>query len=344
MRIFVLAILAAMLATTAAAQQWSDAELGRVVVEGAADARHLWLRGEDGVLVRFDRQTGERTVLGRGFVDLMHDGDHLWAMSKAEGEPTIILSDLRDAERPPISRYADGEPIGLFSSGGGLPGLLTSRHALRPEGDRWRESPLAAELQPYAHVAVGTDGRLYVGYNQGEWGGGLRRVDPAIGSIAFVSEASDELCGGQLNPECDPVVGVFPDSEQADCMIVGTSLAHMSGRMGQVLRICGDRITSVFSDPLPPTPGGFNLPNQTWPFTGLVPTRDGWIAVSQDQYARSRSGSVEMRQTPTLKDWSGLRISDEQDGVLFVMAACCWGSGDQMTSHRLLAIPVEPGD
>ena len=79
-------------------------------------------------------------------------------------------------------------------------------------------------------------------------------------------------------------------------------------------------------------------------FDSLVPTRDGWIAVSQDRYARSLSGSVEMQPTPPLKDWSGLRISDERDGVLFVLAACCWGSGNPLTSHRLLAIPVEPAD
>ena len=345
MRVLFVAIFAfAMLATAAKAQQWSDSDLGRVVVEGAADARHLWLRGEHGVLVRFDRQTGERTVLGRGFADLLPDGGRLWTVSKAEGAREIIISDLRAPERPPIRFYPDGEPIGLFTSGSDRPGLLTTSHVLRPEPGRWRRWPLAAELQPYAHVAVGADGRLYVGYNRGEWGGGLRRVDPDVGSIVFVSETSDELCGGQINPDCAPIVGVFPDPEQPACMIAGTSLAHMSSRRGQVLRICGDRITPVFADPLPPTPGGLNLPNQTWPFDSLVPTHDGWIAVSQDRYARSLSGSVEMQPTPPLKDWSGLRISDERDGVLFVLAACCWGSGNPLTSHRLLAIPVEPAD
>lgn len=43
---------------------------------------------------------------------------------------------------------------------------------------------------------------------------------------------------------------------------------------------------------------------------------------------------------PEFRDWSGLRISDEQDGVLLVVSACCSGSADNPTLYRAIAIPV----
>lgn len=321
-----------------AAQTWSDPDLGRAVVEAAADAEHLWLRGMDGVLVRIDRRTGERTLLGRGFVDMLPDGDRLWALRGPDEYGAVIIEDLRDPSRSATLASSDDQ-IGMFTSGGAWPGLVTSRQLILHDAGDWREVPLAGELSPGVHVAADAEGRVYVGYARGEWGGGLRRIDPITGSVAFVTEASNELCGGRLNPDCDPVVGVFPDPSRTDCIIVGTSLAHLSLKEGEIVRVCGDRITSVFAHTVQSDPG-WPLPGQTWPFDGLVQTADGWVAVSQKQYARSRSGTIEMHPTPALRDWHGLRISDEQDGILFVMSACCWGSADVPTDHRLLTVPV----
>ncbi len=324
-------------------QPWLDDDLGRSLLEGAADTRHLWLRGQDGAVVRFDRQTGDRIVLGRDVFDLLRDGDRLWAASRAEGTDEVIIIDLRHVERPPIRVDVEGEPVGLFLTGGDRPGLLTHSHVLRPDGNRWRSRALATGFDFGAHpagVATAADGRLYVGLNKGEWGGGLRRIDPATGSVTLISEPGDELCGGLLNPDCDPVVAVFPDARQPDCMTVGTSLAHMMQR-GQVLRVCGDRISAVFAQPIGRTRRGYR---QTWAFDNMVETHDGWVAVSRPRYARSRSGVVEMRRTPALKDWAGLRISDEQDGVLFVLEGCCWGMVDRPTDFGVLAVPVEPFD
>lgn len=342
--LFIITLAIGLLAAKAQLQHWSDVDLGQAVQEGAADQRHLWLRGADGVLVRFDRQTGERTVLGRGVFELMQDGDRLWAASRAEDAGEVAIIDLKHIERPPITVDVGDEIVGLFATRGDGPGLLTAREVLQWDDGRWKRDPLAAELKcgdfpaSYGQVAAGADGRLYFGCNVGEWGGGLRRIDPATGSATLISEASDEACGGLLNPDCDPVVGVFPDSQEPDCMTVGTSLAHML-TTGQVLRVCGDRITAVFADPVGTTRRGFT---PTWAFDSLVPTRDGWVAVSQRRYARSRAGSVEMQRTPALKNWSGLRISEEQDGVLFVLQGCCWGAIDHPTEFRVLAIPVEP--
>lgn len=350
MLVIILAILAVLIGVfgpKATPEPWSDPDLGQAVEEGAADARHLWLLGTNDVLVRFNRQTGERSVVGRDVFDLQQDGDRLWAVSRAEGSPEVSFSDLKDPERRPIKVNVEGDLVGLFATGGDRPGLLTNRQVMRPAGDGWRHDRLAAELKcgefpaSYGFVGASADGQVYLGCDVGEWGGGLQRIDPATGKAVVISQGSGEACGGLINPNCDPVVGVFPDSEQPNCMTVGTSLAHMSLRDGQILRVCGDTITRVFSAPLPSFRPDYP---QSWAFDGFVPTHDGWVAFSRRRYARSRSGSVEMRPTPALKDWSGLRISDEQDGVLFVLESCCHGYVDHPTEFRVLAVPVEPSD
>ncbi len=343
---FIFAILAVwVLATPEKPQPWSDPDLGEAVIDGAADARYLWLRGQRGVLIRFDRQTGDRTVLGRDVVDLQRDGAHLWAAMKVEDSSEVSLSDVKNSDRPPFRIELDGEFVGLFATGGDRPGVLTSRQTLRPAADGWRSKPLAPELKcgdfpaSYGQVAAAADGSLYLGCNVGEWGGGLQRIDPETGLSAIVSQTSEDLCGGLLNPSCDPVVGVFAEPGRPECMTVGTSLAHITLREGRILRICGDSITPVFAHPLPSYRRGIS---RTWAFDGLVPTHDGWVAFSRRRYARSRSGVVEMLPTPRLENWAGLRISEEQDGVLFVLEGCCWGYVDNPTEFRVIAVPVEP--
>ena len=123
-------------------------------------------------------------------------------------------------------------------------------------------------------------------------------------------------------------------------MTVGSSLAHLS-QHGQVLRVCGDAITKVFAKPLPSRNPDYP---QSWAFDGLVRTHDGWMAFDRHRYARSRSGTVEMRRVPALADQAGPRVSEEQDGVLFVLEGCCWGYVDHPTEFRVLAVPVEPFD
>jgi hypothetical protein len=340
MRAFVFSILLWSFATGAAAQDWNDPDLGRHVAEGAATRQHLWLRGGDGVLVRFDRTTGERVVLGRDVIDILPDGDHLWALSGSREGSMATLRDLRDEGFNWPALNLEQGPAGLVKGDGDLPDILATESLLvRGEG-RWRRLSFAAPLTPSGWTAKAAGGDLYVGYNRGEWGGGLRRIDPRSGAVSFVSNAGDG-CGGELNPACAPVVGLFSDRRAPDCVIVGTGLAHLGMRTGDVYRVCGTTISSVFSTPTPAERDQRTLAPQPWPLFALVETDDGWIGLSEDRYFRMRNDRVEERPMPAFQDWSGLRISAEEDGVLFVVSACCWGSVNKEL-FSTVAIPVAP--
>lgn len=321
-------------------RDWIDPDLGGAIIEGVATSDILWLRGASKNVVRFDRRSGERSVAASEVLDILADGPHLWALV-ALNENESLVRDLRDTALPDRRVYFEGSAVALFSTPGG-PGVLTTAKALLPSGESWDRRRLAALLEPGAHVSAIAGNTLFVGYNKGEWGGGLRRIDVSTGTISIVKEPSDELCGGRLNPECTPIVGIIPDTEDAVCVLVGASSAHLTRRYGEVLRVCDDRISSVFSDPLPIVPNSFvDRPGQTWPFTSLVATSDGWVAVGQERFARARGNVVTMSDIPVLRSWAGLYISAPTNGVIFVEAACCWGS-DTHVRYRVAAIPVEP--
>lgn len=326
----------------ALAEQWDDPDLGHSVIEGVADVDYLWLRGASGRLVRFDRRTGERMILGEGVIDLLPTNANLWALSKDQRSQDLTVTDLRSASPLIDPFYVQGEPIGLFLVERSLPGVLTTRAFAILEGDDWVSQTLPSTLDDAGIVTSSTDGTIYVGLNRGEWGGGLRRIDPS-GTISFVTTRGEDICGGLLNPNCDPVVGLFRDPDHDGCVLVGTGLAHMILSKGTVWRVCDGQISPLFSALKPEVPGYIHIPENTWAFSSLTQTNDGWIAVSQRRYfqAHGDSSVAEEHVIPQLSDWSGIRISAEDPSVLFVMRDCCWGLASNPTEFGVLAIPVQ---
>lgn len=317
---------------------WLDPDLGQALIEGAGTPQHLWIRGASKKVVRFDRETGERSIAAENVIDILADGPRLWALIALNENQSVV----RDLRRPDVAErriYSGGSPVALFATDAG-PGVLTTTQALLPTTTGWSRRLIAGSLDQHARVSALTGDALFVGYNKGEWGGGLRRVDTSTGAISFVREPGGDPCQGRLNPDCAPIVGVISDPEREGCVLVGASLAHLSGRYGEVLRVCGYVITPVFADPLPVIPNSLEFrAGRTWPFDSLVGVKEGWVAVGQDRFARSANGVVAMHDTPSLRAWAGLQISDEIDDVIFVEAACCWGS-ETSIRYRVIAIPI----
>ncbi len=356
MRALIAFFIVVSLAGPASAQAWRDTDLGQGIREGVATREHIWLLGSTGNVVRFVRRTGERETIAGNVQDIAADNGHLWALIQADDTASYSVRDLRGPGQPPgqqparthrlylhPSETSEGEPIGLLVwPGSDRPAVLARRALVTPTADGWKRWPLAATLGLGGRMAT-PDGRsVYVGYNLGEWGGGLRRIEVSTGAVAFVTEVGDDLCGGQINPACDPVVGVFADRDQPECVIVGAGISHMGLSRGDVYRVCGATITSLFSTPAPREPDRWMMSPQPWPLHGLFETADGWVGVSRDRYFRSRGTVVEEHPMPAFNDWAGVRLSDEQEGVLFLVSACCWGSSENPTLYSTLAIPILP--
>jgi hypothetical protein len=116
---------------------------------------------------------------------------------------------------------------------------------------------------------------------------------------------------------------------------------------GKVYRVCGDDLTLTYQTPNR-TPFWYRwlAPTDYWrdlsaPIESLTETADGWIAVSTGRYFRMRGDQLSEHRMPDFHHWSGLYLSEEQDGVLFAVAACCNGLAFA-PEHWTIAIPVMP--
>lgn len=354
MRAVLLCLMVLGFASQAKAQprQWTDPDLGRGIAEGVATQDHIWLRGSLGKVVRFDRATSERQVVAENVRDMMAADGRLWVLAPEAQGGSFVLTDLRSSQPVPsprdqerriylhASRDSEGEVIGLFAwPGADRPAILATRAVAVPEPGGWRRRDLPADLYTGGWIAAPSPEQIYVGYNRGEWGGGLRRIDLPSATISFVSEPSEALCGGVLNPACDPVVGVHADSASSGCVIVGSGIAHLSSSRSEVFRVCGSDISSVFSTPVPEVKDQWMMTTQPWPLHGLFETSEGWVGISRERYFLSRDGQVTEHPMPIFRDWSGIRISEEENGVLFIVSACCLGTSAGEL-YSTLAVPV----
>lgn len=335
-------------------RDWRDDDLGRAIVEGIADPENLWLRGATGKVVRFNRSSGNREIIAEDVVDLLSDDDRLWMLARRGAGNLYYVVDLLDpdsagaigARQRPGDRSlhpgeeAEGQVLGLVTWPGLDRPVIVSQRGWLPLSTGGRRQVFAASLGLYGSLAATDAGSLYVGYNRGEWGGGLRRVDLPGGQISFVSGEAGSPCEGIPGPACEPVVGLFPDRRTEGCVIVGTGISHLRISRGAVYRVCGSAIEPVYSTPTPAVGDQWMMRPQPWPLDGLFEVSSGWVATSRDRYFRSFGRSVEEHAMPDFRDWAGLRISDEQDGVLFLVAACCWGSANNPTLYRAIAVPV----
>ncbi len=320
----ILALALSLIASTATAQNWSDPDLGRAIREGSATANDIWLLGETGKLVHFERATGVRTVVAEKVVDILEDGPHLWVASKMD-EFGYRLTDARAPHDEGRTIFA-AQIVSLVVQPQGIAALGTEALHMPIESSGWRGWDLAGSVPALGSrvVAATTDGATYYGVNRGEWGGGLRRIINQTGAMSIVVE--------------DNITTVVQDPANSACVLYAAGLAHMSISRGRVGRVCGDQVSTVFQQSRP-SPFGAGIPSDEWPMESLALLPDGWIAVSSERYFLNRMDKVVERPMPAMADWAGLRISQPTDGALFLVSACCWGSS-VMVQQTVLALPI----
>ena len=103
--------------------------------------------------------------------------------------------------------------------------------------------PLRRSFITTTHV---TPTSIFVGFNVGEFGGGLRRIDRKTGDVAAIdSNESGDLCGGPLNSECDPVTGIETIPWKPDCVAVAIGLNHFLSH-GRIVEVCDGRVRRLY--------------------------------------------------------------------------------------------------
>ena len=203
--------------------------------------------------------------------------------------------------------------------------LLTTRRLIDLDGYRQSAVTLSGQLrQGFIISTYGTPDQLFVGFNAGEWGGGLRRIDRRSGNITVIERNSTgELCGGPLNASCDPVNGIGAEPWNPNCVVAAVGLVHFQPR-GRVVEVCGDWVKRLYYKPYGDSRSAGRSkddePFSTVAFFGLA--RDGgtvWAAGIDGIYRIGPGGTADVIPLPHFKNIGGISISFDLPHFVLVL-------------------------
>lgn len=299
------------------------------IVNGEYHNKALYLLDDNGAMQVWseDGRAGRPFEAPGPVLSFCFMDNNLWAATDQKRGQSVLLwsRQLPSQGEPDRSTWSR---VGSFTRNGGNdalvldcsdmePILVAGNRAIMPVSGRVVE--LTGMMSPHPSFVVShvQDGILWLGFNSGEWGGGLHRVrlsDGIVDRPSHIDSASP--CGGRLNPNCDPVTGLAPDPADPRCMLATIGLVHMMSH-GRVVRVCGNDVSVIYAKP-------YTLdPNWSWAgrvdednlgsvaFHSIAPSRRGGraFAVASDGVYQF-GGSTEPKFAPFLRrkigaiDWS----------------------------------------
>jgi hypothetical protein len=308
-----------------------------------------------------------RAVFADGQLWLLSDAGDLWSIAEGKDEPVTInlpepALDLWIEDRQPAvitcvrnvrntcrewtlrSRRSNGEwrvkakvategdGVVSVTSAGSATLLLTTRRIIDLVADRQSAIALSRPLGRRAIATThATPTSIFLGFNAGEFGGGLQRIDRKTGDVvAIESNESGDLCGGPLNTECDPVNGIATIPWNPDCVAVAIGLVHFAPH-GRIVEVCDSRVRRLYvkAHPLhpklqpPPGSDAGRLDREPYPsvaFFGLVRQDQMLWAVGIDGISQfGPDGAVRSEPLPAFKNIGGFGVSLDLPNVVLVL-------------------------
>ena len=283
-----------------------DPQIGLVPSGAAVFEGRLWLTGGNGSAVSFGLKDESRKVeLANGVVAMTKSGGALWLLRREAG--VSPPSDMAAGDTFFVSRLSDGshqdsvpfrtlDPPQAFAIDGSTPVVVATQrlYALPPGAQSWAtRAPRGMRIFEMEQVsAAALNGDVYIASNRGEFGGEFWKVTVATGAIEDLARGA----GGTPCPGCESIIDLLPDSALPECLLASVGYTHLWAQEGRILRICRDRVSTVFERPIQIDVAGKPEPG-TEPFFSLAAASPSgfWAAAPGTLY---RFGSAEPERIP----------------------------------------------
>jgi len=334
-----------------------DPVLGERIAKGIAFAGRLWILGTmptpreaSGGLVSFGMTDNNRVVHFEGGVLDIAKSDHdLWILRKGAKKQGFVVAVWRGNRFEDFSEFQlapQDRPLALLRNAG-WPAVLSVETVHYLSDDKsWSVVQLKGKLRSGVEVSVASPeegGTIYVGFDVGEWGGGLQEVDLKTGTVSNIERRHTKVaCDGPLNRECDPVTGVIPDPRTKDCVLASIGLVHLGMSNGRILRVCGSRVTLVSEILMPSDKSSDMKWGRTEAFYGLASSSEGgfWAITHRALYHYDVNGNKEKEYPlPKLESVSGIHMSKALPGVVVLQTDVNWAVST--SGYTPLVVPLE---
>jgi hypothetical protein len=336
-----------------------DPDIGDRIATAVAFDGQLWLVGgtrrapqPDWALVSYNLTTGARErAYSNGVAGLLPSGGRLWVLRRTTGDTYALEERVGNGftERAKFRASKQNPPITLAAIAG-RPAVLQIRSLRIWDGQNWIEQRLtpdqdAAPLWGLASAAGPSDGSaLYIGFNRGEWGGGMVRLDIKTGQIDAIESNAPAASGfagsGKLlNSALDPVNAIIADPNRPSCVLAAIGLVHFESA-GRILRVCGSEVSLVF-EKLHHYQYGDRDMSASEAFFGLYPSGDGYWAISNGGiYKFGKTDVPDLIALPKLETWNGLHLSRAVPGLIVMTTDVNWAMS--LSGYTPIIVPAEP--
>jgi len=281
----------------------------------------LWMLSDAGDVSSVAEGQDRRVVetLPERVADLCVLGGRLTIVTVAsDGSAWTVQERIGEAWSVRATVPSDGDGfLGMDCVSRRLTFLTTRRLVDIDAGQRHAVTLSEALRRPRGRITsiYGTPDELFVGFDAGEWGGGLSRIDRRSGAVSIVERnAGGALCGGPLVTDCDPVNGIATIPWKPGCLAIAVGLVHFAPT-GRLVEVCGDQLRELYSKPY----GSGSFPS-TVAFFGLV-SKDNmlWAMGIDGLHGIGPDGKVQIVPLPRFKSYDGVDISFDLADVVLVL-------------------------
>ena len=296
-----------------------------------ADGR-LWLLTDAGVLSTIADGKDERVA-----VALPEPALDLWL---EHGRPAVITCRRNGCTDWTIREWiggtwavtakvptADDSFIAMSSTDAG-PMLLSSRRIIEVTGKTQRATALSQPVQ--GGVVPGTAAiptmqvgptSILVGFNAGEWGGGVQRIDRQTGEVSTIPRSVVGKSPYEpFDLDFNPVNGIVAVPWKPACVAVAVGLVHFEPH-GAIVELCGNVISPLYVKAYGGQPGeALHNTGSTVAFFGLVRRGDSlWAAGIDGIYRIGPDGATQPVPLPAFKKVGGVSVSFEIPDFVVVL-------------------------
>jgi hypothetical protein len=298
------------------------------LLSAAFAQERVWMLSNAGVVSSIELQGDERSLeelperaldlcVSNGQPAVITVGDDAWSFRRREGKFWTVTA----------TAPFDGDDFKAMHCGNDATLMLTSTRLIElGTHGLARVVRLSGQSLDARRISdVYDEGKtLLLGLDDGEFGGGVLRVDKFTGAVTTLPQANKAWKDDPKTLALIPVFAITAEPWNARCAALAAGLAHMFMEQGRIVEVCGNELRTIYERPSSTTSANHTPDfdaDRTTAFYGVTESGGALWAVSKDAiYRIDASGNATPYPAPHYKNVDGVDVSFDNPAFVLVVA------------------------